>query len=798
MRPQTRNDDFSQGGTVDLRKHLHKFLSHWYLFVIFIALASGSAFLINRFSAPVYSASTTLLIRNDKKQAIGAESLIQNFSFSMRNNIQNEIGMLKSYNLTHRTLQSLNLGISYYKRPGWLTQLPFDFLSRRLYKECPIIVELDSLANMIYNVPFTVTILSPKKYHLLLEVTIDEQDIIIDDEFFFDEHLKTDYFNFSVSLANKYSPLLDNPESEIYTHNYIFRATLPTDLTNQFRSALKVDFFFKDANILELTLKGEHPQIISDYLNRLTSTYLISGLEEKNKIANNTIEFIDLQISGISDSLQMAESNFQQFRTSNNVINISTEGDLVMQKMETLVTEKGDLERMAKYYDYLFDYIEGKNDFKDVIVPSTMGVDDAMLNSLVSKISELYSRRALLLMSAREKSPQIKQLNHEIENTRNALLENIRNIIKSTNISISEINRQLRTVEQDIKLLPKTERELITFQRNFKLNDNIYTFLLQKRSEAGIALASNISDHKVLDDAKLENTTIISPRKTQNHIIGLLLGFLIPVIIIVLKDTLNNKITNTYSIQDHAEINILGFINHLKSTKKSTIYASPRSSLAESFRVLRTNLQFIIPEETEKPVIGVTSTIAGEGKTFCASNLATILSMVNKRVLVVGMDLRKPQTHNFFSNDNSKGLSNYLIDRICWKDVVTPTDIPNLYLTPAGPIPPNPAELIESEKMEKFFQAAKREFDVIILDTPPVALVTDAMIIARHTDAMIYVVRQNYSNKQSVQYANDLSRQKKFNNLNLLVNDVRLAAFDGNYNYNYGYGYGNGGGYYED
>ena len=796
---QILQDDFTQSGSTDIKRFLSKLVSNWYLFVISFFVIIGTVTLINFYSAPTYSTTTTLLISDDSKQTLGAESLVQSFSFKMSNNIQNEIGIIKSNTITRRTLDGLNFNISYFSQARWASNFSIPFLKLSLYKDSPITVTVDSVGNQTYNKFFKVKILSRKKFNLSFKSKLpNNQKVEIDEEFLFGQPIKSSFFNFTVRLSNKYSPDLDSETSDLFTYDFFFKLNKIDELTENYRDALKISFLYKDANILELKLKGKHPKQITDYLNKLTETYLLAELEQKNQIANSTIEFIDRQISGISDSLETAENNFQQFRSSHNIINISAEGNYTMKKMEDLVKEKGKYERMAQYYDYLFEYIEGKNDFKDVIVPSTMGIEDAMLNSLVTRLSDLHSKRALILLSVREKSPQIKQFNREIENTRNALLENVRNIVESTRIAIGGLDKQIAKVEQEMKMLPKTERELINYKRSFTLNDNIYTFLLQKRSEAGIALASNVSNHRVLDQAQPENTIKVSPNAKLNYFIGVLLSILLPIGLISLRDFFNSKITDQYSIEDHTSIPIIGYVTHQKSAKKGTVYDNPKTSVAEAFRAIRTNMQFLLVDHHDVPVIGVTSSIAGEGKTFCSTNIAAIISMSNKRTLVVGMDLRKPQTHNHFEISNTKGLSNYLIHDATFDEIVIPTHIPKLYITPAGPTPPNPSELIETDRMRSFFTEAKKHFDVIILDTPPVALVTDAVIISRYTDAMIFVLRHNYSDKHAIRFINNLYDQKKLKNLSLLINDIRIPHYVANYNYGYGYGYKNGAGYYEE
>ncbi len=788
-------DQLSQPDGADFKKSLGGMMTRWYVFVIAILTTSLFALFINQCSTPTYNGTATILIKSDSNQPIGAEGLFQNFTFNPRNSIQNEIGILKSHQLANRTIQALPLKVIYYKNDRWISES----FNTQLYKTAPFTVTIDTIIPQLVEERFNITILDRKKFKLSINKDLKTRTINHSAEYFFDEKVKTADFSFTVHLNGKYNSALFDPIANLKDKDYQFKANDMNLLNSQLVEDLKVDIFYKDASILEVKLKGNDPLFISDYLNNLLQSYLNMGLEQKNRIATSTIDFIDEQISGVSDSLQAVESNFQKFRSSNKVINISTEGNFTMQKMESLLTQKGELQRAIKYYDYLFEYINVKDDFKDIIAPSTMGIQDAMLNTLVKNLSELYSKRSILLLSAREKSPQIIQINIEIDNTRNALVENMRNIIKSSQISIEELDRQIAIVDVEIKKLPKTEREYITIQRNFTLNDNIYTFLLQKRSEAGIALASNVSDHKILDKSQVDNTLLVSPNKLQNYIIGIVLGILFALIYIFLTDFFNTKITDLNHFESHLKAPLLAHIGHTRNQDSLFVYNNPRSSVSESFRALRTNLQFVLPNEQSSPqILMVTSSKSGEGKTFCASNLATIIALSDKKTLVVGLDLRKPTTHNQFNTSNDKGLSNYLINNATLAQITHRTEVDNLFIIPSGPIPPNPAELLETKRMTEFVEAIKEIYEFIIFDTPPIALVSDALILNKYIDATLFVVRHDYTEKNALKFINSIQEQKKITKLNVVINDVKFSKFSNN-SYGYGYGISNdGSGYYSD
>jgi capsular exopolysaccharide synthesis family protein len=339
---------------------------------------------------------------------------------------------------------------------------------------------------------------------------------------------------------------------------------------------------------------------------------------------------------------------------------------------------------------------------------------------------------------------------------------------------------------------------MINIQRKFDINNTVYTFLLEKRAEAGIAQASNVPDNRIIDEAGYFSSIRIKPRESRNRMLAILLGILIPLISIIAIDYLNNKIIDKKDIERGTRTPIIGAISHNSLKTEMPVVRNSGSTLAESFRSVRTNLKYFI-KEIKNPVISVSSTITAEGKTFISANLAAIVSMTGKKVLLIGLDLRKPRIHKIFGVVNEKGISNYLIGEEKFEDVVIKTEVENLWYAPSGPIPPNPAELIDSYAMTEFIKMAKERFDFIVIDTPPVAIVTDALLISSITDFYLFVVRQRYSSKNTLELVQELYENQNINKIGIVINDISLSGYYGyglRYGYSLGYGYNYGYNYY--
>jgi len=455
------------------------------------------------------------------------------------------------------------------------------------------------------------------------------------------------------------------------------------------------------------------------------------------------------------------------------------------------------------YYRNLRSYITSAVAMKQVVAPSVMGITDMALNSMVLKLSELYSRRDALSYSVQDKNPALLMLDNDIKSTRSSLAENLTNLETNTLTDNKNLKTRIEEVSQSLAQLPKTEQQLINIKRRFDVNNELYTYLLTKRAEAAITRASNVADAQIVDTARLETARIIGPDKGNNLLIGLISGLGLPLIIILLLDFFNDTIRSREEIERTTSIPIVGMIGHNLYDKEFAVTEHPRSAISESFRGLRTNLQYILREK-EQNVIGVHSAIPGEGKSFISLNLACIMAMNNKKVLLVAVDMRKPRLNLIFGMDHRQdGLSTFLIGKNQFSEIVYPTLLENLSFVSSGPIPPNPAELLENGSFEQFIAEARVAFDFVILDNPPVSIITDGIISGRYCDTNLFLLRQGYSHKAQIKFIDQLAAKDTMQRICIVLNDFEAASYryGRKYGYNgrYGtYGYGEGGGYYHD
>jgi tyrosine-protein kinase Etk/Wzc len=781
--------DLTSDDSIDVKRYISLFISNWYWFAISLFITLSIAYGINRYSEKIYSVSSTLLIKDDQKMGniSGNEAFIPGGEYFKSNqNLKNEIGILKSYNLNLRTIDSLpNFHIVYVSvgKRG--------IVESKLYDTCPFIIIAETGNHQPPNGKITLKIISEKSYcigingNLNLEKPHDFGETINEDGFKFVVNLRNpDHFKFNSGIANK----------------YFFQFVSKEGVANQYRGMIDIAPIEKEASIVRLTLSGPVAQQESDYLNKLMDLYIKQGLELKNKTAENTIKFIDDQLKLISSSLSKAESNLEQFKLDNKVIDLSREGGLIQNRLERYESEKSILELQKKYYEYLKEYLASKNETGDIVSPTVMGVTDVQLLRMVQELSQLQQQKKQLAMNLGNVTTPLALIEDGIERLKISLNENVEGGLGRITTSISVVKNKINLEEAEVRKLPVTERQMINFQRKFDIDNAVYTFLLQKQAEAGIAKASNVSDNRIIDYANVFNSGMVKPKMNQNYMLAFILGFFIPMLGIFLIDYLNNKIIDKKDVEKRTEAPVIGYISHNNYRSEIPVVEKKSSTLAESFRAVRTNLRYFV-KDNQNPVVAVSSTISAEGKTFTSINLAAITAMLGKKVLLIGLDLRKPRIHKVLNVDNEKGMSSYLSGIIDYKETIQATKIENLFYAPSGPIPPNPAELIESDRMKDFIEKAKDEFEYIIIDTPPIAIVTDALLVSQYVDLYIMVVRQRYSSRNTLELIQELYKNERIKNLGIIINDISLTGYYGyglRYGYSMGYGYTYGYSYYGD
>ena len=771
---------------LDIKYYIVKFLNYWYFFPIAIVIALAIAYYLNQSTPGIYKVSTSLLIRQEQS-AFGLKSLTPENLFEgntlEEQRIYNEIGILRSYGLIRKTLNELDFEVSYF--------VDHRFAHKELYHQSPFIFDFDTSYAQLAGARVQVTSIDKNRFEVFCEqdkaflYSYEKESMIrlIEDVEF------SDTLSLGEEINNEFikGTFIQNPRSKRSMdpeETYFFRFNTYRQLVRKYHS---FDVGTDDkSTILNISLETNNIEKGKKYLDQLIELYLKRTVSKKNEIANATLGFLNNQIQEISDSLKSSEKKLQIFRSSEQLMNMDILTEQTYAKLDQYQSERAEILVRQKYYDYLTNYLKKNKDVQELIAPTSMGIEDPLLMNLVNKLSDLYTEKTELEVNSKKENPYLNALKMKIEDLKSSLLETLENLKNKSQIRLSDIESRVNELTGKVKGLPAKQRLLFGYERRFELYNEIYTYLLKKRSETEVGKAANIPVHEVLDKARLKTLTPIKPRPRKNYLIALLMGIIVPAGLILLIDYFNDKITDINTIERMTDFPVLGHIIHNKHKAENVVFERTRSPLAEAFRSVRTNFQFITGKE-DGSVILVSSASQGEGKSFVSLNIATAFALYEKKTVLVSFDLRRPNLYDIFNIDDKVGLSSYLSKNLQFEEIIHKTAISNLDIIPAGKIPPNPSELIASVRTGEFFERLKQEYDHIILDTPPVGLVTDAFLLVKYTDANLFVVRHNFTKRRMLNTLIKNIEQKKIQNVSLLVNDIKLKSR--NYEYNYGYSY---------
>ncbi|MBN2272730.1 MAG: polysaccharide biosynthesis tyrosine autokinase [Bacteroidales bacterium] len=788
------NENFTS--TVDYKRVFNRLYSFKKTYIVIAIIFLAGAFLINRYSPKIYRNSTLVFITNTNQNSLlggASQNLFQGMGF-MANKpiIDNEIEIIKSFSLVKEVINELNLKTTYIScRNNSLAELFYNTpLTRKteLYDDSPIKVNIDpSMPQAVYLV-FNIVFLNDNEYQLeahgeeidiynyIDDQVISRENIFFKNRFRFSDEVKTRYFNFRIQKTENFDKAFtDNNKLVFYFNNTNY-------LTLEYISNLKVEQTSQNSTLINISLKGINAKRITDFLNGLTSVYMDRSLEKKSKMALGTINFIDSQIADVADSLSTAESRLKVFRSSHSVMDLGFQGQQTFETLTQLETEKANLNAQRRYYQYLRDNLSNES-IADLASPSSMNVVDPILTNLVTQLITLSSEKASLMRDgSNQQNLYLNNINLQIENLRKTLKDNVTNTLNTLNMSVNEINYRISKLSSQISQMPKTELQLKGIERKFKINDEIYTFLLQKRSEAQIQRASSLPDYEIVDPAQVAIVSKIAPMGTLNYAIALLLALLLPSLAVFAYDFLNNRIMEADELESLADLPVLGKIFHSYRRAKIVAHEHPNSSVTECFRAVRTNFQFF-SEGGRKQVLLLTSSTSGEGKTFCSMNLAAIFALNGHRTVLLEFDLRRPKIHQEFGSSNMIGISSYLIDKAVIEDIIIPTHIENLDLISAGPAAPNPAELINSERASEFIDKLKEMYDYIIIDSAPAGILTETYLLMKYADLNILIVRLNKTIRDTFKTTLKNLEANKFTNLSILINDIDISREAFKYGY---------------
>lgn len=784
------NTHVGNSNKFDFWLFLHYCYKFWYLFVISLVITYliGKAYI--RYSQPIYAVNAMVLIKDaGSYSAKSSGQFMEGLGmFKMSYNMYNEIEIIKSYNLVYKAVKALDFEVSYF--------VSGTIKTGEIYHSSPFKVVLDTnVTQQMRGVPFYIYYLSDSTYKIVrknppssnpLLFWKSSSGVLREYHGVFGQPLKTEDFSITI-FPSVFFPDLKNAQGEFY-----FIVNDLYAVASNYASRLSVAQQSKYSSLISLSVSGVMVEKEINFLNKLTDSYIQYGLDEKNEITLNTIRFIDEQLAKTTDSLKTSANQLEQFRHKENLVVVEGNSEKAYEELDLLEKRKAEIQIQTKYYQYLYDYISQNQNLKKVVAPSAVGISDILLNQLVSELYTLQSEQISLAFSAKEKNHTFTVLDIKIKNTRETLIENLNNLIMTSNIYLKDNQERLSKVYALLYKLPKSQRYLAGLQRQYNVNEKIYNLLLEKRTEAGIAKASNVSDNKVINQSTLGGK--IFPNDALVNKNAMLYGILIPLFIIVLITYFNSKIVSKGMITRKTDIPIIGTLGHFEGESTVPVLDFPKCSFSESMRALRLNLQYTAASESKK-VIGVTSTISGEGKTFFALNLSLSLMHSGAKVILLGADLRRPRLSSMLNLPYDKGISSYIIGKHSLDEIIQKNFIAQLDIIPGGPVPPNPSELIENAKFSGMITELKKIYDFVVIDTSPVGLVADYLLIAKHTDVNLFMLRHDYTKIGMVEDLEVFRRENAIAALYLVYNDVEQNLIRMGTGYKYGYGYGTGKGY---
>jgi capsular exopolysaccharide synthesis family protein len=767
----------------DLKKLSELISRNYKLFIAGIIIVLGLAYLVNRFSIPVYKISSSVLIKEDSKQSGDKDvnDYLNSSLLRINQNFQNELWMLKSSPVIEQTIINLDLSVSYYRKKG------FQYFDA--YKNAPFHIVFQQDHVQPINVRFYISFMNKEYFEIRAEsgktsfYNFENNEIVYKkDSWTFIKNSKLGELIETPDLA--FTVKLDSTKKVVEKASYGFEFTDIPSLVARFKNEFQFIVVDKLSTVVEISLKNESLIKGIDLVNELMRVSSIQNLERKNHLASITVDYIERQLSEISDSLSQTEDNLQSFRSSNQLLNITEQANGISVQYTDLQNKMAELVARKKYYDYVSGYLSKNNSFSNMIVPASIGIPDPLLNSLMSELIAAQAQQSNLINNNQEKNPLVQKLGIQIENIKKTISENISAAGRTTSISIDEMNKRIKKIETEISRIPATQRKLGNIERKYRLNDAIYNYMLEKRAEAKITTASNLPDDIIIEPAKIVGFGPISPNKKLNYLIALFLGLAIPFGYLMIRSTLNNKVETQDDIERLATVPVLGKILHNKYKTANVMFEFPKSNIAESYRALRTNLDFYV-QKGQKKVIMVTSSMEGEGKSFIALNIAMSYAQLGRRTILLDFDMRKRKIIFNAQAESKEGLSSYLIDHVNLNDIIIKSPHENLDYIISGVLPPNPTELMALDKTEKLITQLKNDYDHIVMDTTPLAQVTDAYLLINHAEVKVMVARYNYTIKKVFSLVmKDLS-QKKIDHVCIVLNDNRFNRDQ----YGYGYGY---------
>jgi tyrosine-protein kinase Etk/Wzc len=766
--------------TVGPKDFLFKYLKYIPWVIICVAIALVLAYLKIRWTPPIYHAQSSLLIKDERSD--GGASKDERFNEMLMQqptiNLDNEIEILKSSPVMERVVRDLDFQFHYINTGKVRSTL--------LYPEAPFDLKIIHLADSSTGFAFSITLIDENQF------TIGKSKTAVG-------------FGQIFEIGRNHCMLLRKTNIDLRAYpvpNFRISWQPALSAALQLVGGLRVTQLNEQATILTLAFDGENTSLCKNIINTLMAVYDTLIVEDKIKVSVNSALFIQQSLDTLQSKLNGSEGDIKDFMLKNDVFDIDEQSKKNLDLMSEGSKEIAEQEVKLSLVNMLINYIEdSKNLYKGV--PVNLGIDEPVLLKLVEEYNTTQTARESHLKTTPENNPLIVSLNGALEKNRHDIHEVLLNVRQAYSMALKNLLEKNGQLEGQMKTLPGKSMRLANITAQKKILEDLYSFLLQKKYEINISSAATVANSKVIEPAAASSEPI-KPDKKSIYSLYLLLGILIPVGIIVIIELLRDKVTGRLDVEKRTRAPILGEIGHSSESQNLVVKKNSRRYIAEQFRIIRSNLQYVVAK-VENPVIMITSSFSGEGKSFISTNMGAVMALTGKKTVIMEFDIRKPKIVSGLELKRKMGITNYIIGKAAFSELPVQVEgFDNLYVIPCGPVPPNPSELLLDSRLGDLMREVKENFEVVILDTAPVGLVSDAVNLGRFVDCTLYIVRQNHTFRKQLRFIEDLYTEHKLPSISIIINDIKAeggyyTGYYGGYGYaGYGYGYGYGSGYFED
>jgi len=762
---------------INIKELIYRYLENWKWFLLSIIVCVGLGYTYLSYQVPQYEASAKILIKDEKNggSIIDESSVFEDLGLLKGGkNIDNEIEVLKSRSLMISAVKSLHANIFYYSygRP----------IYHEKFKDTPIEVNCLNSDTNNCNQGMGNWIIYPLNNSKFQLSNAGTKAIL--GEFYFGQTIQTPEGKLRFNSTKYFNSSLLNKPFKVNI--------LPIEIAaNLYLKNLEVSPVNKTASVLNISLKCPIPIKAVEIVNRIIKQHDLEEIEDKDIVSKNTSEFISERIKFISQELGEVESDVENYKKNNKLTDITSESELFLQSGNESEKKIIELGSQLKLVEFMLEDLTKRNNPMQLI-PSNLGLQDMSIANLISEYNKIILESGRMVKNSGVKNPLVENYQKQISELKTSIKESLENLKNTLEINIAELNKRESLINNRIASVPKFEREFRNIFRQQQIKETLYLYLLQKREETNITLAGKVSNTKIIDPA-FSSGAMISPKKNVVYSSMFFLGFILPFIVIYIKDLLDTKVQSKLDL-DKYRIPQLGDIP-ISDGSNPFINQDNNSVHSEYYRSLRTNVRFLCEASTNKSkVVFITSTISKEGKTYISINLSTSFALSDKKTLLIGFDLRHPKIAEYLNLNEKKGITNFLIDKSSRiEDFIIKKNDDNLLFDVllSGPIPPNPSELLMHKKIEAIFNYARENYDYIVVDTAPVGLVADTLLLSEFADCSVYVVKANYLDKRMLHIANDLNKSKRLTNIAFLLNGRDTSAISYGYGYGYGYSYYN-------